>query len=63
MPVTPQRHAIYRIIMPVEELFVHLPDLIDGEVGAEVRGVYKWATGRETRVESDLLLIYRAIMT
>jgi len=27
MTVTPQRHAIYNIIMPVEELFAHLHKL------------------------------------
>ena len=35
MTVTPQRHATHFIIMPVEELFVHLPDLI--KIGREVR--------------------------
>jgi len=34
MPVTPQRHAIYSTIMPVEELFVHLHRLnLDDEGG------------------------------
>jgi len=29
MTVTPQRHATYKFIMPVEELFVHLHRLIE----------------------------------
>jgi len=40
MTVTPQRHAIYSSIMPVEELFVHLHKLIE-----------IWMGGGKTRAE------------
>ena len=62
MTVTPQRRAKHITIMPVEELLVHLPDLI--KIGEVRRGlwVYLWACG-ETRVEeSKLELIYKAVM-
>jgi hypothetical protein len=51
MTVTPQRHAIYTTIMPVEELFIHLQTKLRLDGGGGLR-VYSWASQWEIfRVE------------
>ena len=53
MTVTPQRHATYNNIMPVEELFVHLQRLIDRGGGTGLGFFSGLVGGRETRVEES----------